>query len=261
MRKILLLVVIVVLMVSCSLKNKKSFNPQKEITIERLNFVEKAGDCDNNYNCFSVEFKYDIFSSENYDTDFINSFIRKKIYEKQIKDDAHAFRAFYDSLYAEFNSFMNDFPETSIGWEVRKSFLSQGYVKNFLTCVYDEFTFFGGAHGNTSVEFFNFDLNKKTILDYRNFFTTEEKNQLNKIGEKELRKKFHLNENDPLSKAGLWEDLDKKFELNGNFLITEDGLKFLFNQYEIAPYSMGQIEILLPKENLPETVRAKIWSE
>ena len=37
---------------------------------------------------------------------------------------------------------------------------------------------------------------------------------------------------------------------NNNFFFTAEGMVYLYNQYEIAPYAAGQIEICLPYEKV-----------
>lgn len=34
--------------------------------------------------------------------------------------------------------------------------------------------------------------------------------------------------------------------MNDNFALTKEGIKFIFNPYEIAPYAMGQQEFTIP---------------
>ena len=33
---------------------------------------------------------------------------------------------------------------------------------------------------------------------------------------------------------------------NGNFYITDESINYVFNPYEIAPYSLGQTEVIIP---------------
>ncbi|MCB0300152.1 MAG: DUF3298 domain-containing protein, partial [Calditrichaeota bacterium] len=39
---------------------------------------------------------------------------------------------------------------------------------------------------------------------------------------------------------------NNRFELNDNFRIGDNGLEFLFNPYEIAPYAFGAMTLELP---------------
>ena len=42
----------------------------------------------------------------------------------------------------------------------------------------------------------------------------------------------------------------KEIEPNGNFSIGSDGITYIYNQYEIAPYAMGIIRITIPWEEI-----------
>lgn len=37
---------------------------------------------------------------------------------------------------------------------------------------------------------------------------------------------------------------------NNNFWINNEGVHYVYNQYEIAPYSMGPIEVTIPFEEI-----------
>ena len=48
---------------------------------------------------------------------------------------------------------------------------------------------------------------------------------------------------------------DGEFELNDNFEISEKGLTFLFNQYEIGPYAIGMPEIFIPYSKMKGLIK------
>ena len=43
--------------------------------------------------------------------------------------------------------------------------------------------------------------------------------------------------------------------MTDNFALTKDGLKFVYNPYEIAPYAMGQQEIVIPYSELKSLLK------
>jgi hypothetical protein len=43
---------------------------------------------------------------------------------------------------------------------------------------------------------------------------------------------------------------NQRFILNDNFVLTQKGIKFLFNVYEIKPYTAGITELEIPYEKL-----------
>jgi len=56
------------------------------------------------------------------------------------------------------------------------------------------------------------------------------------------------------SEAGFYFEQDI-FTLTDNFAITKEGLKFVYNPYEVAPYAFGQQEIIIPYTSLKEVIR------
>lgn len=96
---------------------------------------------------------------------------------------------------------------------------------------------FGTPHPSASLEFFNFDLSNGELIHFSDLINKGAKGKLNKIAEKILYKDYGKD---------MWDFEDGEFELNDNFEISEKGLTFLFNQYEIGPYAIGMPEIFIP---------------
>ena len=42
---------------------------------------------------------------------------------------------------------------------------------------------------------------------------------------------------------------------NGNFRITEAGITYIYNQYEIGPYVLGAVEVTIPWSELKDLLR------
>jgi hypothetical protein len=57
-------------------------------------------------------------------------------------------------------------------------------------------------------------------------------------GDRDLRVQFVLKEGESLVSPGL---LQEEFKLNDNLFISDEGLGFYFDPYEIAPFSLGNI--------------------
>ena len=45
---------------------------------------------------------------------------------------------------------------------------------------------------------------------------------------------------------------DGPLQVPENFLITPDGIRFLYNRYEIAPYALGDLQVLVPYEEIED---------
>ena len=108
------------------------------------------------------------------------------------------------------------------------------------------FYVFGTPHPSSSLEFFNFNLSNGELIHLSDLINKGTKGKLNKIAEKILYKE---------SGRDMWDFEDGEFELNDNFEISDKGLTFLFNQYEIGPYAIGMPEIFIPYSKMKGLIK------
>lgn len=123
----------------------------------------------------------------------------------------------------------------------------QKKCKNYITYILYTTFYTGGAHPNTKIETFTYfgDL-KLTIQD---LFTLEQLKFLSQFIARELMgKKGSIPD---MVEIGTKADYSN-FE---NFYYTEEGIVFLFSPYQVAPYSSGIIDVLVPN-----SVIQFIWS-
>lgn len=118
----------------------------------------------------------------------------------------------------------------------------QKYTSYVFTCFLDT----GGAHPNTYIETISFDTNTNTLFIIDSF---SEKNrdilsQFSKIS----RKVLSLNEK--LLENNIWnmvlEGTSPIASNFRNFAFSEKGILFFFERYQIAPYSYGPYQVLVP---------------
>ena len=112
----------------------------------------------------------------------------------------------------------------------------------------------GGAHGLETRNYFNFDLKTGKLITESDLFKSNFKAELSELLKKriveESREAKETKNTEPvlsLEDTDFWTDSIKP---NGNFYITDEGINYVFNPYEIAPYYMGQTEITLPYDRL-----------
>ncbi len=116
------------------------------------------------------------------------------------------------------------------------------------------FTYEGGAHPLTTIYYDNYDLQTGDKLRLDDLFKTGYRKEFNKIGEKQVRKYLNIGPDVNLEEAGLFIK-SGEFNVNSNFEINKAGITFLFNQYEIAPYALGQIKISIPFNQIKEYIK------
>jgi hypothetical protein len=104
-------------------------------------------------------------------------------------------------------------------------------------------TFSGGAHPDTNRDYYVIDLEEKKQISIDELFADFRGESVRSIVYAELRRFSKLGEGQPLSEGVFFRD---EPELTFNFFVTEAGLGLYWNRYEIAPYYVGGIEIILP---------------
>ena len=118
-----------------------------------------------------------------------------------------------------------------------------------LTTSTDYFT--GGAHGGHGTYFANIDPTTGMKVKLSDRLKPGFEEPLRKAGE-EIFKTTYLS--DSISDAAQnYQFEDGTFTLNTNYTFTRNGIRFLYNIYEIAPYAAGIQEIVIPYEDV------KLW--
>jgi len=119
-------------------------------------------------------------------------------------------------------------------------------------------TYGGGAHGNYATSFKNIDKSSGKELTLKDILKPNSQEAFTKTVENLYRKMRHLSKKDSMKDADWFGD---KFELAENFAITPQGLYFLYNSYEVQPYSMGQETIVVPYNKIKEFLSEKYFNE
>ena len=103
----------------------------------------------------------------------------------------------------------------------------------------------GGAHPVWTRRYYNIDLSSEyKQLRIDDFFASyQEDRRLRDVIYEELRKYSKLERGQPLSQ-GIY--FNNEPELTFHFFIADEGLGLHWDPYQIAPYSQGNIEIILP---------------
>lgn len=170
-----------------------------------------------------------------------NSFFGDDFYEPNPDSMLTHFETEYFDTYKKQNAdwFENG---ASFNWQKMVS-MSVIYNSNYLLCVeYLKYAYSGGAHGMTNIAYDIIGLDKGIALDYNSIFKEGSKDSLTVILTKKLRKDYQIPDDVLLKKAGFFVD---DIEPNHNIYINGNGIGFLYNSYEIAPYSNGQTNIFL----------------
>ncbi|MDR0830909.1 MAG: RsiV family protein [Prevotellaceae bacterium] len=126
------------------------------------------------------------------------------------------------------------------------------FNENLLSLVKTEDGYLGGAHGFLDIQHKNFDLKTNKEIHNTDIF----KDITDTVFETLLVQYFN-NEyaEDSLMSECLFDEFTEKIPLNDNFYFDKDKIYFIYNQYEITPYSCGVIEFSLPFDEITEYLK------
>ncbi|WP_299777501.1 DUF3298 and DUF4163 domain-containing protein [uncultured Formosa sp.] len=141
-----------------------------------------------------------------------------------------------NNFNTEYTNFKNQFPESAQEWEVQIDgevmFKSPEVISISLT----SYTNTGGAHGILVITFLNFNAQTGELIKNEQLFKNEERFT-------EFANPYF---NDEIAeKKDMYLDTEN-FVLPQNIGYSEDGLILLYNTYEIAPYTTGITEFVIP---------------
>jgi hypothetical protein len=160
-------------------------------------------------------------------------------------------KSYFDELLNEFSSEKDSF---LLEHEMRFSYESYHSIQlvfhsPFLVSFAEKtYGYTGGAHGNYGTSYTSFDLKNNRQLGLKQIFHPAALSKLNRLLEKYYRRINGFSDTEPLDEdGGLFE---KSIQPNDNFFVTETGITFNYVPYEIASYSMGEISIFIPFEEL-----------
>lgn len=111
----------------------------------------------------------------------------------------------------------------------------------------------GGAHGNQVNTYLNFYTETGRLVTLDNLFVPGYESPLNEILLKSLMKQAEATSMEALQEKGylLWSGMYP----SKNFLLKDDGMEFLYNTYEIAPYVVGVTVLKIPYGDLTDLLK------
>lgn len=161
------------------------------------------------------------------------------------------FIACLDSLYA---NAAQDYKDTEYGimwsYECSTSF-SENHQK-FTTFSSGMYLYSGGAHGNTYYNHINVEKTTGKELKLTDFINDTV--AFYALADSCFRAQNEISATENYSDLGFWF-ADDRFYCNDNFYFSSEGFHFIFNVYEIAPYSHGLFEFSVPFNICRELIR------
>ena len=144
----------------------------------------------------------------------------------------------------EYKNFKADFEESDLVWEATFDGEVMYQSSNIISIAISSYTNTGGAHGNSVITFYNFDVVTGEILNTKEFINNID--AFTKIAEEHFKNDVDLEENESIDDFFFGEP----FHLPANIGYNEEGIVLLYNTYEVASYAMGITEFTIPFEEI-----------
>lgn len=146
----------------------------------------------------------------------------------------------------EFLMFVRENPDAVNSWEKELKAEVVFQDEHWVTMRVTSYSFEGGAHPNSYLQYVNFSPDGKVINMASRI---QDKNKLLTLAETAFRKVREFPDKGSLNDQGMQFENDQ-FVLPLEMGLTKDGLVLYYNPYEVGPYAAGATEVVLPAANL-----------
>lgn len=189
--------------------------------------------------------------------DTLNQYIKRKVFDYfDEKETATSFKDVASSFINGYDDFVKSNPGTQQSWFliIKINVLKQ--TKNYISLKYIHSDYAGGAHGYTGISFLNYNPQTNTSITIDSLIQKDKMNSLIKIAERIFRKNEKLSATESLEGKYFFDK--GKFTLAQNFYISDKGLVFWYNPYEIKSYAEGTTELIVPFSALKSIAKNSI---
>jgi len=244
MKKYLGPILFLILLIGCQTESKLTFEPT-QLLGENCN------------GCPKIEINIPNALDDSKVSEAINRALREEIIsvlsftEDETIDSADkAIKSFTDS----YKELKNKFPD-EVQWEasIDGKVIYEG--ENIITIMLNSYSFTGGAHGYVSTSYLNFD--KKNGTELENWELFDDLDGFESFAETKFRIQEKIPQDRNINATGFMFE-DDMFHLADNIGYTKDGLKLMYNQYEVASYADGPIALILPYSEINPYLKRKV---
>ena len=230
MKKISLLILSVLLVLSCKKEEKLTFTEVNvlldENAVIELN-IPKANENSAIGRSINAVIENHIANALNFNEEDSNSITL----EEAIK-----------GFKTDYIDFKTDFNESALVWEATFDGEIIYQTEDILSIALSSYTNTGGAHGNTNITLYNFNPQTGDVYTINDIVKNEK--ELTALVKTYFAKELQLEPQDS------FEDFffGKEFHLPANIGFNDEGLLILYNTYEIASYNQGITEFTIPTD-------------
>ena len=271
MNKKLLFIPILTLLWGCGNSPQKNL----ETTSDSLNYTIKTFEkysqtcVKKDSLCASVRFQYPEFESSSFNQVIKNEILNiyhddnnsTKSHPENFEELAQPFVKDYDlkliesKHYVEGANAVDEGKFLAMPWYMEAITTVQRQTEKYLVLHTNTNWFMGGNHPISMEYYYVYNRKNFERITLDDLFEKGYDHKLLNIAEEIFRKQEKLKPTDKLNKEAGYFFNNQQFILNDNFVLTEKGVKFLFNVYEIKPYVSGITELEIPYEKLKRILK------
>lgn len=233
------------------------FSCKNEHTLTFETFTFESEVC---ANCPQVSITIPKALEKNKISETINTALEEEIITLLLFDEEVEANSVSDAITSFKEGFLElqeQYTDENTIWEAKIDAVITYEDASVLTVELIAYLFTGGAHGYTSVRLLNFDKKKGNELENWQLF--KDKDDFQKYVETQFRSQEKIPQDRPINDTGFMFD-NNSFYLPENIGYTKDGLHLIYNQYEVASYADGPIEVLLPYAKIKKYLAIKTKS-
>lgn len=211
-------------------------------------------------------FNLHVLQAHGSDTVFADAFnldISEFMFGKRTTDVRDAMIHFIDSVIEVFrldNKEQIDFAKEE-GYEPRdidyeftlNTEVHYGNNKDIIGHFINYYQYTGGAHGGTFITCRNYRLADGSVVTLDNYFKPGYEKVLIPVLERKLLEYAECSSRDELDEHGYFSN--EPMFVSDNFEIRQDTIDFIYNQYDIAPYSTGITTLSVPEDEIRSIIR------
>ncbi|MEH6657888.1 DUF3298 and DUF4163 domain-containing protein [Leeuwenhoekiella marinoflava] len=160
-----------------------------------------------------------------------------------------------DNFITSYRAYRNDFPEASVEYNINSTSQISYESEKVLSIIFDNYSYWGGAHGYGSTTYINFDKETHEQLSKEALFSDQA--GFLKFAETQFRNQKGIAEDENINSRGYFFENDS-FSLPENIGFKDDKLILIYNPYEIASYADGQIILEFPITEVQKYLRPNL---
>jgi hypothetical protein len=241
-----LLIILGLFLTNCGNQSEKSSDEKSDYTIKKpliqYQLIErKIDDCNiQSDTCTYASVKYPVFSGSDRDKE-LNNFIFDSILNV---NDTSELRKSLDSFLIQWRK-TYEMMDEAMPWVKERAYMAS-FEDSLLHIEQSHYLYSGGAHGNYGEFHSYFSWPELRLLSWREFINKSENELIAKLKINHAKAMKSSNYNDLIDSGYIFDD---SLYVHNNFLVEKDSILFLYNPYEIAPYSEGIVKISAERTN------------